>query len=113
MPPKAKAGKAGAPTGSFKAGKPHKDILPPNSKPPREGQVAKLEGEPEVERHFDFEPLQMFPEWPGNEEAKNHDFKAGATQAEDGTWEQFTEPKPVDGIGEIHFPPSFNDFTKG
>ena len=67
MPPKGKDVKKGAVQGNYKAGKPLKDILPANSKPPREGTVAKQEGEPEVERHFEYEPLPQFPEWPGNE----------------------------------------------
>jgi len=38
MPPKGKeTAKKGAPQGNFKAGKQMKDILPANSKPPREG----------------------------------------------------------------------------
>lgn len=45
MPPK-KDAKKGAPQGNYKAGKLMKDILPPNSKPPREGVPIKLEGEP-------------------------------------------------------------------
>lgn len=46
------AGKKGAPAGGYKAGKPLKDILPPNAKAPREGNAAKLEGEPNVERSY-------------------------------------------------------------
>ena len=45
MPPK-KPEKKGAVVGNFKGGKQLKDILPPNSKPPREGTVVKQEGEP-------------------------------------------------------------------
>ena len=113
MPPKGKDAKKGAVAGNFKAGKALKDILPPNSKQPREGQVAKMEGEPEVERKFEFQPLEMLPEWPGNEDAKAHDFKAGLEQDENGVWSKFTEPQAENGVGEFHFPPSFNDFTKG
>ena len=114
MPPKGKdAGKKGAVSGNFKAGKPLKDILPPNCKPPREGAVAKLEGETEISRSYDFEPLQMLPEWPGNDEAKTHDFKAGFEEDENGNWQKFTEPEPVEGVGEYHLPPSFDYFTKG
>lgn len=104
--------KKGAVAGSFKAGKALKDILPANSKPPREGQVARMEGEPEVSRSYDFEPLEMLPVWPGNEEARAHDFKAGFEQDEDGVWSKFTEPEPVDGVGELFLPPSFNYYTK-
>ncbi len=44
MPPKAKDVKKGGPSGgNYKAGKPLKDILPPNSKPPREGQPLNSE----------------------------------------------------------------------
>ena len=108
-----KEAKKGAVSGNFKAGKALKDILPPNSKAPREGQVARVEGEPEVTRSYEFEPLEMLPEWPGNEEAKAHDFKAGFEQDENGVWPQFTEPEPVNGVNEIHLPPSFNYYTKG
>ena len=77
MGPKGKEPKKGAVAGNFKGGKPLKDILPANSKPPREGGVARMEGEPEVTRSYEFEPLAMPPVWPGNEEAKGHDFNAG------------------------------------
>jgi len=26
---------------------------------------------------YEFEPLKMLPDWPGNDEAKAYDFKAG------------------------------------
>jgi hypothetical protein len=48
MPPKGKDAKKGAVSGNFKAGKALKDILPATSKPPREGVIARMEGEPEV-----------------------------------------------------------------
>ena len=54
----------------------------------------------------------MLPEWPGNEEAKTHDFKAGFQQDDDGNWSKFTEPEPENGVGAYHLPPSFNYFTK-
>ena len=111
MPPK-KDAKKGAVSGNFKAGKALKDILPPNSKAPREGQVAKMEGEPEVKREFEFEPLAVLPEWPGNDEAKTHDFTAGAEKDEEGNWKKYTEPAPQDGVGAYHFPPSFKYYTK-
>mgnify|MGYP000094286690 CR=1 FL=1 len=57
MPPKGKDSKKGAVQGNFNAGKPLKDILPPGSKQPREGVVAKQEGEPNVQRSFEYEPL--------------------------------------------------------
>jgi hypothetical protein len=76
MPPKDKGKKPGAVQGNFKAGKQLKDILPPNSKPPREGTIVKQEGDPSIKREFQYEPLPHFPEWPGNEEAKQHDFSA-------------------------------------
>lgn len=112
MPPK-KEGKKGAVAGNYKAGKALKDILPANSKPPREGQPARMEGEPEPAPTYEYQPMAMLPEWPGNEEAKNHDFKAGFEQDENGNWQKFTEPEPVDGVGVLHLPPSFKDFTKG
>lgn len=52
MPPKKDDKKKGAVLGNFKAGKPLKDILPPNSKPPREGTVVRQEGEPLINRQF-------------------------------------------------------------
>ena len=110
---KKEAAKKGSVAGSFKAGKPLKDILPANSKQPREGQVARMEGDPEVQRSYDFEPLEMWPIWPGNEEAKAHDFKAGFEEDEEGNWTKFTEVEPKDGVGEVHLPPSFEYFTKG
>ena len=82
MPPKDK-GKKGAISGNYKAGKPLKEIMPAGAKAPREGVVCKLEGEPEIERNFDYEPLAPFPEWPGNEEAKNHDFTTGCEKTEE------------------------------
>lgn len=110
---KKEAAKKGSVAGSFKAGKPLKDILPASSKQPREGQVARMDGDPEVNRSYDFEPLEMLPVWPGNEEAKAHDFKAGFTEDDEGNWTKFTEPEPVDGVGELYLPPSFDYFTKG
>ena len=107
------AAKKGAVAGGYKAGKPHKDILPANSKPPREPVLARLEGEPEVQRKYEFEPLAMLPEWPGNDEAKNHDFKQGFEQDADGNWIKYTEPEPIDGVGAYHLPPSFADHCKG
>jgi len=74
MPPKGKEAKKGAPVGNFKAGKLMKDILPPGSKPPREGQVAKLEGEIKIDRNLEYEPMPQFPDWPGNDAANAHDF---------------------------------------
>lgn len=43
-----------------------------------------MEGDPEISRSYGFEPMAMWPEWPGNEEAKANDFKAGFEQDEDG-----------------------------
>jgi len=105
MPPKDKA-KKGAILGNYKAGKPLKDIMPAGSKPPREGVVPKLEGEPEIERKFEYEPLAPFPEWPGNEEAKNHDFMTGIEKTEDG------ETIPFVDATEIFLPPSFKEFMR-
>ena len=46
--------------------------------------IARMEGEPEVKRTYEFEPLEMLPEWPGNEAAMANDFKAGFEQDENG-----------------------------
>jgi len=105
MPPKDKA-KKGAISGNYKAGKPLKDIMPAGSKAPREGVVPKLEGEPEIERKFDYEPLEPFPEWPGNEEAKNYDFTTGCEKTESGDIVPFTDETP------ISLPPSFHEFMR-
>ena len=101
------AGKKAPAAGGYKAGKALKDILPANAKAPREGNAARLEGEPEVKHNYEFEPLAVLPEWPGNEEAKAKDFTEGLEQAEDGSWPQFTEEH------EYHFPPSFTGHFKG
>ena len=106
MPPKDKA-KKGAIQGNYKAGKPLKEIMPAGAKAPREGVIAKLDGEPEVERNFDYEPLAPFPEWPGNEEAKNHDFSTGCEKTEEG------ETIPYKDETEIFLPPSFKEFMRG
>jgi hypothetical protein len=55
----------------------------------------------------------MLPEWPGNDEAKANDFKAGFEQDENGVWSKFTQPEAVNGVGELNLPPSFDHFTKG
>lgn len=63
MPPKKDKGKAGG-----KAGRPLKDVLPPNAKPPREGQPLKQPeeaGEGPI-RDYTYKPFPLFPEWPGN-----------------------------------------------
>jgi len=36
----------------------------------------RMEGEADVTRSYDFEPLDMLPVWSGNEEARAHDFSA-------------------------------------
>ena len=84
MPPKDKGAKKGAVMGNYKAGKPLKDILPANSKPPREGQVVRLEGESQVHREFEYLPLPVFKEWPGNEEAKTFDYTQGCEKNDEG-----------------------------
>lgn len=104
MPPKGKDAKKGAVQGNYKAGKPLKDILPPNTKPPREGVIAKQEGEPEVDRKFEYEPLPHFPEWPGNEQALGHDFSVGKTEEGD--------EKQYEDNAKIHLPPSFAEFQR-
>ena len=46
MPPKKEEKrKPGAPLGNYKVGKQAKDILPPNSKAPRESVSTRLEGD--------------------------------------------------------------------
>ena len=105
MPPKDNK-KKGAIQGNYKAGKPLKDIMPAGAKAPREGVVAKLDGEPEIERKFDYEPLAPFPEWPGNEEAKAYDFTTGCEKTEDGDTVPFVDET------EIFLPPSFKEFMR-
>lgn len=60
MPPKGKDKGKGAPVGNYKAGRLLKDILPPNTKPPREGTQIKVEGEPDVQRSYTYEPYPNF-----------------------------------------------------
>lgn len=104
MPPKKDDKKKGAVLGNFKAGKLLKDILPPNSKPPREGTVVRQEGEPQINRNFQYEPLPQFPEWPGNDEAKAHDFscKKDANDNEILYEDNF----------KFYLPPSFKEFMR-
>lgn len=105
MPPKGKEPKKGAPVGNYKQGKLLKDILPPNSKPPREPLPVKVEGEPDVNRSYVYEPYPNFPEW--NEDAKTHDFNSGCQKNEDGTLQKFTDNTTV------YLPPSFHEYEKG
>jgi hypothetical protein len=84
MPPKKEASKKGAAVGNYKVGKQLKDILPPNSKPARESVPTKLDTEPNPERVFEYEPLELFPDWPGNEQANAHDYLSGCTKDEQG-----------------------------
>ena len=107
MPPKPKDVKKGAPVGNYKAGKLLKDIMPPGTKPPREGQAVKQEGEPDIQRSYAYLPYPRLPEWNSNEEAKNHDFTTGCEKNEDGTFKKFEDKT------HIYFPPSFKDFEKG
>jgi hypothetical protein len=106
MPPKPKEKGKGAPVGNYKAGKLMKDILPPNTKPPREGAPIKVEGEPFVERSYAYEPYQNFPEWSSNDEAKNHDFMHGIQKNEDGTIIKYEDNTP------IYLPPSYQEYEK-
>ena len=106
MPPKNEKNKKGAAAGNYKAGKPLKDIMPAGSKPPREGTVVRMEGESDVNRVLEYEPLPQFPEWPGNEEAKNHDYTSGCTTNEQGEQEPFKDEQP------FFMPPSFKEFMR-
>ena len=105
MPPKKEA-KKGAVSGNYKAGKPLKDILPAGAKQPRDGTVARMEGEPDVNRVLEYEPLPQFPEWPGNEDAKTHDFTTGCTTNAEGQAEPFVDETAC------HLPPSFKEFMR-
>ena len=105
MPPKKEA-KKGAPVGNYKAGKLMKDILPPNTKPPREGVQIKVDGEPDIQRFYAYDPYTNFPEWANNEDAKNHDFAHGIHKNEDGSFIKFEDNAP------IYLPPSFKEFEK-
>lgn len=108
MPPKGKDAKKGAPIGNYKQGKLLKDILPPGSKLPREGQPIKFDGEAEINRKYMYEPLISFPEWVNNDDAKHHDFTSGcAKNAEDGSLLKFVDET------QICLPPSFYEYEKG
>lgn len=106
MPPKGKEVKKGGPTGNYKAGKPLKDILPPNSKPPREGIPLNSEIQPDVNRSYIYEPQQNIPEWPGNEEAKINDFTKDSHKADENSHPKFTDNT------KIFLPQSYADFEK-
>jgi hypothetical protein len=108
MPPKPKDVKKGGPAGgSYKTGKPLKDILPANSKPPREGAPLNGEIQPDINRSYTYEPYPNIVEWPGNDEAKNNDYTKDCVKNEDGTWSKFEDPN------KMHLPPSFHEFEKG
>lgn len=108
MPPKPKdVKKGGAPSGNYKAGKPLKDILPPSSKPPREGVPLNAELQPDIHRQNLYEPYANIAEWPGNEEAKNNDFAKDAHKDEHGHYTKYTD------ASQIYLPPSFHEFEKG
>ena len=106
MPPKAKDVKKGALTGNFKAGKPLKDILPPNCKPPREGAPLNGDVQPDVHRTYMYEPYANVHEWPGNDEAKNNDFTKDAHKGDDGGYTKYVDNTPM------HLPPSYQEFEK-
>ncbi len=107
MPPKGKDVKKGAPVGNFKAGKPLKDILPPSSKPPREGAPLSTEIQPDLNRAYTYEPYPNIHEWPSNDEAKNNDFTKDVHKDDHGHFIKFTDNS------QIYLPPSFTDFEKG
>lgn len=48
----------------------------------------------------------MFKEWPGNDEAKAHDFEAEAQKDDEGL------VVPFEDDWEMHLPPSFKEFEK-
>ena len=107
MPPKKEEKrKPGAPVGNYKVGKLLKDILPPNSKAPRESVPTRLEGEHQPERIFEYEPLDLFPEWPGNDQANTHDYNQGCTKDENGEIQPFLDET------KLYLPPSFKEFMK-
>lgn len=108
MPPKKEdKKKAGTSIGNYKAGKLLKDILPPNSKAPRESVPTRIEGvEHAPPRSFDYEPLELFPEWPGNEHANTNDYTQGCSKDENGDIVPFTDEY------KIYLPPSFKEFMK-
>ena len=50
--------------------------------------------------------MAPFPEWPGNDEAKNHDFNSGCEKNADGDIVAFTDDT------QIFLPPSFKEFMR-
>jgi len=48
----------------------------------------------------------VYPEWPGNDDAKTHDFTAGCEKDEEG------KVKPFVDETEINLPPSFKEFQR-
>lgn len=91
MSKKKDAAKKGAPVGNYKMGKQMKEILPPNSKLPRESIPCKPDGEPCPVREFEYEPFELFPEWPGNDQAIAHDYTVGCSKDENGVLVPFTD----------------------
>jgi hypothetical protein len=79
MPPKQKEK-----LGKGKQGKPIKEIIPSHIKNPyREGIPMKVIEEAEPKHEYTYKPYNGFPEWPGLEAAKEHDFTG--ERNEDGT----------------------------
>ena len=108
MPPKGKD-KGKGPIGNYKPGRLLKDILPPNTKPPREGQVVKVEEQPDVQRSYTYDPYINYPDWTTNDDAKNHNFglKDHLANALGGE-----EAKKFTDESKIYLPPSFHDYEK-
>lgn len=100
MPPKKDAK---APGGKGKQGKPAKDFIPANSKPPREGAVLKPVEEFGGEKQHSYLPYPVFPDWPGDEAAREHDF---SLKDEEGNDVEYEDETP------ISLPPSFQEFEK-
>ena len=54
----------------FKIGRPLKEVVPPFSKEPRDYYIGKIDETLTRDYKCLSEPSEIFPEWPGNEEAK-------------------------------------------
>lgn len=122
MPPKKDAKGGGG--GKYKAGKAPKDFMPADAKAPREGDPIDAieepeEGAPPKDRAYEYKPYDVYPDWPGDEEAEQNNFamKLPGGAEDDGQDEEEKsqnehQPPPTKFTDEtmIHLPPSFHDF---
>lgn len=127
MPPKPKD-KGG---NKAKQGTQLKDILPPNTKPPREGEPLEQVEEPESDavidqqRQYEYLPYTDYPVWPGNQEVmemfEKEKVEIANTLSPDDAKDYDSDKSddqdvPDDKLYKDDFdffvPPSFNEFER-